>query len=122
LLLKYLTQLNLPHNARIFVPLSGKSVDMLWLAKQGYQVIGVELSQEACQLFFSEYDIPYQQIKKGKFTVFIADKITIFAGDFFGQHFKITPLYRKPVLNIPAHLLAKGFTQLHELVFQLSPQ
>ncbi|MGB5485800.1 MAG: thiopurine S-methyltransferase, partial [Lysobacterales bacterium] len=29
---------------RVLVPLCGKSPDLLWLAKQGYDVTGVELS------------------------------------------------------------------------------
>src|SRR5262245_17624618 len=32
--------LKTPAGARVFVPLSGKSLDMVWLAQQGYQVIG----------------------------------------------------------------------------------
>jgi thiopurine S-methyltransferase len=36
----------------ILVPLCGKSLDMLWLAKQGHTVLGVELSQKALDEFF----------------------------------------------------------------------
>lgn len=33
--------------SRVLVPLCGKTVDILWLLKQGYQVVGIELSEVA---------------------------------------------------------------------------
>lgn len=59
LLTKYFTQLNLPANSRIFTPLCGKSVDMIWLAKQGFDIVGIELVKSAVQAFFIENDISY---------------------------------------------------------------
>jgi thiopurine S-methyltransferase len=40
--------------SRVFVPLCGKSLDMIWLAQRGYEVIGVELSPIAVRAFFLE--------------------------------------------------------------------
>ena len=57
LLLKHFDTLNLPKGSRILVPLSGKSVDMAWLAHQGYDVVGIELVESAVQAFFVEQDI-----------------------------------------------------------------
>lgn len=59
LLTKYFTQLNLPANSRIFAPLCGKSVDMIWLAEQGFDIVGIELVESAVQAFFIENDISY---------------------------------------------------------------
>jgi thiopurine S-methyltransferase len=39
---------------RVFVPLCGKSLDLLWFAAQGYRVLGVELSRLAVEQFFAE--------------------------------------------------------------------
>ena len=39
-------------DARVFVPLCGKSLDMVWLAERGHRVLGVELSPIAIQAFF----------------------------------------------------------------------
>lgn len=83
LLVEYFNLFKLKSGSRIFVPLSGKSVDMVWLAKQGYHVIGVELSLEACQLFFTEHHIPYKQSKQGNFDILTSEKITLLSGDFF---------------------------------------
>ena len=83
LLQNYFHHLKLKPDARIFVPLCGKSVDMVWLAEQGYQVIGVELSLQACELFFKHYQIPYQETKNEKYTIFTGKNICLVAGDYF---------------------------------------
>ena len=54
LLIKHWSELNLTAGSRIFVPLCGKSIDMVWLAAQGYDVVGVELVESAVKEFFSE--------------------------------------------------------------------
>ena len=59
LLIKYFSDLNLPIGSRVFVPLCGKSIDMVWLAAQGYDVVGIELVESAVQEFFAENDISY---------------------------------------------------------------
>lgn len=43
-----------PADRTVFVPLAGKSLDMLWLAAQGHHVLGVELSPLAVERFFAE--------------------------------------------------------------------
>lgn len=57
LLTKHFTALNLSVSSRVFVPLCGKSIDMAWLAGQGYDVVGVELVETAVQAFFTEHNI-----------------------------------------------------------------
>ncbi|MDD5754757.1 MAG: hypothetical protein PHN45_08410 [Methylococcales bacterium] len=47
LLIKFWSSLNLDYGSRVFVPLCGKSLDMIWLSQQGHEVIGVELSPVA---------------------------------------------------------------------------
>lgn len=39
---------------RVLVPLAGKTVDLRYLGEHGYEVVGVELVEEAVQDFFSE--------------------------------------------------------------------
>ena len=41
---KYLGRFPLSPGDRVFVPLCGKAVDMLWLSQQGFHVTGVELA------------------------------------------------------------------------------
>lgn len=57
MLIEYLPTLNLAQGSRIFVPLCGKSIDMLWLAEQQFEVVGVELVETAVAEFFTENNI-----------------------------------------------------------------
>ncbi|KLI97372.1 thiopurine S-methyltransferase [Luteimonas sp. FCS-9] len=52
LLVAHWPALGLAPDARVFVPLCGKSLDMAWLAGQGHRVLGVELSPLAVRAFF----------------------------------------------------------------------
>jgi thiopurine S-methyltransferase len=80
---QYWHQLQLPANARIFVPMCGKSHDILWLAGQGYDVVGVELSAIAVAAFFAENHLEVTQKRMGRFSVWQHAHITILCGDFF---------------------------------------
>jgi thiopurine S-methyltransferase len=83
LLTRYFPSLKCTPGCRIFVPLCGQSIDMLWLAGQGYHVIGVELSSVACDAFFKENKIPVKKSELGEFTLYRSDEVTLFSGDFF---------------------------------------
>jgi thiopurine S-methyltransferase len=84
---KYWPELDVPDKSTVFVPLCGKSLDMLWLHLQGHPVLGIELSEKAIQAFFAENDLPCQHHRTGDFEVYSgiehAQGITLMAGDFF---------------------------------------
>ena len=69
---------------RVLVPLCGKSQDLIWLERQGNQVVGVELSEIAVKAFFDENEIAYSLVE-GTLTAYVAKEcsITIYCGDFF---------------------------------------
>jgi thiopurine S-methyltransferase len=67
----------------VFVPLCGKTLDMIWLRDKGWKVIGVEASPIPCRAFFEENKIDFTEEKRGAFTVFSGGGVTIFCGDFF---------------------------------------
>eukprot|EP00118_Oscarella_pearsei_P000594 m.5322 g.5322 ORF g.5322 m.5322 type:complete len:233 (+) comp12887_c0_seq1:27-725(+) len=50
---------------RIFVPLCGRTYDMIWLVEQGYRVVGVELIEEAILRFLSEQKLEYSVAEVG---------------------------------------------------------
>lgn len=83
LLIEFLGKLNLNKGDTVFVPLCGKTVDLLWLNSQGFNVIGVELSQIGIEQFFSENKISYEQSNDDLFTIYTHENITIYQGDFF---------------------------------------
>ena len=76
-------ELAMPADSQIFVPLCGKSLDMLWLRAQGYRVLGVELSPIAVRDFFTDNGLTPTVTKQGKFECWEADGITLLLGDFF---------------------------------------
>ncbi|MGR3914480.1 MAG: thiopurine S-methyltransferase [Gammaproteobacteria bacterium] len=69
--------------ARVFVPLCGKSLDMLWLASCGYRVIGLEISAIACRDFFTENGLRYVETAGARFVRMTGGGIEIWCGDFF---------------------------------------
>lgn len=67
----------------VFVPMCGKSLDMLWLSSQGYDVVAVECSELAIQQFMSENRLNYRQSKYKGFKVYTSTNIRILQGDYF---------------------------------------
>jgi thiopurine S-methyltransferase len=80
---QYWQELNASRHGTVFVPLCGKSRDMLWLRKRGHPVLGVELSPIAVQAFFGEHGYTPHHTREGKFDICAADNIRILCGDFF---------------------------------------
>lgn len=75
--------LSLEEGARVLVPLCGKSLDLLWLARQGHEVLGIELSEKAIEDFFDEQRSDPYVSTQGPFTVYRAGSIELWCGDFF---------------------------------------
>ncbi|SBS38534.1 Thiopurine S-methyltransferase [Marinomonas spartinae] len=76
---------SLPKGCHVLVPLCGKSNDMIWLAEQGYQVTGIELSPLAVVQFLGDNDLPYetQQVGDLKIHTVIGLPLRIVEGDYF---------------------------------------
>lgn len=80
---QYWPSLEINPKGRVFVPLCGKSHDMLWLLAMGYQVVGIELSPLAVESFFAENGLKPRIYRLGDFWVHEVDGLQIFCGDFF---------------------------------------
>lgn len=80
---QYWQELHLAPDSEVFVPLCGKSTDMLWLRKHGHSVLGIELSDIAVQTFFAENGYTPHRVAHEKFNACEADDIRILCGDFF---------------------------------------
>ena len=83
LLTQHLQSLSLSSNARIFVPLCGKSLDLAWLIKQGYHVVGIDLSPIAIQALIIDLGLSFKEIQSGELTHYQHPQIELFVGDFF---------------------------------------
>lgn len=82
-LVRHFSKLQATAGDVIFVPLCGKSRDLLFLAEQGLQVVGVELSPLAVEAFFTENSLTPQRQQQGKLERWQAGSITIYCGDFY---------------------------------------
>lgn len=80
---RYWPELAIAPSARVLVPLCGKSLDLLWLAGQGHQVLGVELAEKAVEEFFSEHQLQPQISEQGAFKVYRTVAFELWCGDFF---------------------------------------
>lgn len=80
---RYLPEFNLNPGEMIFLPLCGKTHDIAWLAQQGFQVVGIELSQIAIETFFAEHNLQYQQFESDRFLLRISGNIRLIQGDYF---------------------------------------
>ncbi len=67
----------------VFVPLCGKSLDMVWLADKGHHIIGIEISALAISEFFQEQELRAQKTRLGDFMLWQAGTYQILEGDFF---------------------------------------
>ncbi|MGH8279040.1 MAG: thiopurine S-methyltransferase [Gammaproteobacteria bacterium] len=83
LLLQHWPALDLPAGSRVLVPLAGKSSDMLWLAQQGYAVLGIELSEIAVQGFFAEHHLTPESQRQVDGVHYSAGDLVIIQGDIF---------------------------------------
>lgn len=77
------SSLGLAPGSRVLVPLCGKSQDMLWLAAQGYRVLGVEISEKAVLDFFHEQGLEADVLERDGFTQWRTAEIELWQGDIF---------------------------------------
>jgi len=79
--------LGVASGSTVFVPLCGKSLDMLWLREQGHPILGVELSEKAVAAFFDENALAHERLVSSLGVEYrsIDDgpPIRLIAGDYF---------------------------------------
>jgi len=103
----------------VFVPLCGKSNDMVWLAEQGWQVIGVELSERAVMDFFAAQGLdPVHEEIADRLCCYEAGPYRLYCGDFFHLHrqhmLDVTAVYDR------ASLVALPKAKRHRYAFHLA--
>lgn len=104
----------------VFVPLCGKSPDLLFLAQQA-RVIGAELSEIACRDFFAENHLQATCTPEGAFVCYSAATIQLWQGDFFAlspeQVAECRRIYdRAALIALPAAMRQDYVHQLRALM------
>ena len=120
-LIEFISCLELSAGDTVFVPLCGKSADMIYLAQQGYKVIGVELSELAAEQFFDENNIDYETHQEQEFNVYCGQGICIYCGDFFqlnALHLaEVVAVYdRASLIALPLDLRGKYVVHLYSII------
>lgn len=63
----------------VFVPLCGKTLDMLYFSKYANRVVGIEIVEKAVLQFFDENQLPYRKIGNR----YVCGNMTIICDDLF---------------------------------------
>ena len=118
---QYWPALQLAPGSRVLVPLCGKSLDLAWLAGQGYRVMGVELSRRAVEDFFSEHGLEAEVRQQGAFEVWRSGDVELWCGDFFALRAEdvgdCVGLYdRAAVIALPVQMRARYMQALSALL------
>ncbi len=80
---KHWDSIPLGTNPSVFVPLCGKSKDLIWLAGHCERVVGVEISELAVQEFLKENSLDAKISTFADFKIYRVNNIEIWNGDFF---------------------------------------
>lgn len=83
MLQRWFPELALATGSRVLVPLCGKTPDLAWLAAQGFEVVGAELSEVAVRDFFAERDVDPTISNMRGITKYAVDGVEILVGDLF---------------------------------------
>lgn len=126
LLAEHFATLGLSPGNRVFVPLCGKTRDILWLLAAGYRVVGAELSQLAVEQLFGDLELTPAITPSGAYKRYAADDIDVFVGDIFALNGKdigpVDGIYdRAALVAMPGEMRARYATHLPALTEQ-APQ
>jgi thiopurine S-methyltransferase len=118
LLIEHWSTLALARGSQVFVPLAGKSLDLLWLAAQGHRVLGVELSPLAVAQFFAEHGLTPQVHDSRYGRHYRAGDIELICGDAFALDADVlagcAAVYdRAALIALPQSLRRRYVRELH---------
>jgi thiopurine S-methyltransferase len=82
-LMEYWSHFNIKPRSQVFIPLCGKTLDLVWFAVQQYSVLGIECSNKAINEFFAEQHLPIHSNQDKDFKVYHSGNIKLLQGDFF---------------------------------------
>ncbi len=101
--------------SQVFVPLCGKSQDMVWLRARGHTVVGVELSLIAVENFFDEQRMVPTRREIDGLILFESQGYKIYCGDYFAlklQHLsQVRAVYDRASLVALPPLLRTRYVQ-----------
>ena len=120
-LAEYFELFELEPGDKVFVPLCGKSLDMIYIVNQGFSVVGVEVSEFGIRQFFKENDLKYTVTKVDDFYLYSSENLEIYCGDFFSltsKHLNNVKavLDRKSLIALEPDLRQKYVKHLNDII------
>lgn len=120
ILVAHFGALSLAAQARVFVPLCGKTRDIPWLLAQGHRVVASELSPLAVSQLFDEMGITPEIVPGPRLTRYSAPGLDIDVGDIFDLDAQILgpvdAVYdRAALIALPPDLRARYAAHLAEI-------
>ncbi|MBB1300897.1 MAG: thiopurine S-methyltransferase [Pseudoalteromonas rhizosphaerae] len=123
---RYFTNLKIPQNGRVFVPLCGKTNDIAWLLEQNIQVVGVELCESAIKQLFGSLNVTPTVTVHDKFKLYSADNLAIWVGDIFALTANllgsVDVIYDRGSLVALPFTLRKKYSRHVVMITQKAPQ
>ncbi|MDR9830944.1 thiopurine S-methyltransferase [Vibrio sp. FNV 38] len=119
LLIEHWAKLSPSRKDKVFVPLCGKSEDLVWLASQHGDVQGVELSNIAVRAFFAEhFYTPMVTTISGQHELYQFDELSIYTGDLFSAPLEPVELVydRASLIALPIEMRAEYAQKIDELL------
>ena len=120
-LLQHWPAIGMPAGAKVFVPLAGKSLDIVWFASQGYRVLAVELSQLAVEQFIAEHGLT-PEVRESRYgTHYIAGSVELVCGDVFNLDAEMlgdcnAVFDRAALVALPAELRQRYVHEVYSLL------
>jgi thiopurine S-methyltransferase len=117
----FVDRLQVKPGGNIFVPLCGKSLDMLWLLEEGFRVTGVEISSLAVESFFAENELPMRVSDLEDCQLYSGNNLDIYCGEFFKVELTHSPhidaVYdRASLIALPEEMRAVYVDRLTSLI------
>ena len=119
LLIEFWEKTNPNYEKSVFVPLCGKSEDLIWLASKHEEVQGVELSQIAVRAFFSgHFYTPTVTQINGQHELYQFDELSVYTGDYFTVPIQpVDIIYdRASLVALPAEMRVQYVERLKQLL------
>lgn len=119
LLIEYWPHTKPNYDDSVFVPLCGKSEDLVWLATKHGDVQGVELSNIAVRAFFAEhFYTPMVMPINGQHELFQFDELSIYVGDYFTAPIKPVDIVydRASLVALPQEMRAEYVERIKSLL------
>jgi thiopurine S-methyltransferase len=108
-------------NARVLVPLCGKTEDMAFLASRGHEVVGIEVVEDAVRAFFDEHQLVPEITGDTRVRRYHAASVTLLVSDLFActkaDVGAVNALYdRAAIVALPPELRARYVSHVRALL------